>query len=576
MKISLSEFEHQIDEIILKRGLQYYREGHISHIEELGAGEYEASVEGSEDYTVNLTIRNGIVEDYRCDCPYDMGPVCKHIAATLFYLQKDYIDIDNIPVSKKKISVTSSQPKKETIPEQIEEILTALSDNDLKGFIRQACKSDKEFRFRFLTKFAYINAPASASKEFYKSQIQDLADVYSGQYGFIAYREVGEFSRAVSEMLDDSRRNIENKKYKDALSVIFAVLEEVTPVLNSADDSGGYIGGCIEEAIRLLDTLVDENMDESLRIDIFNQLVTTYGSGKLDGWDWKFDLISFAIRLLKTSQEKEQIKAIINKIKPTGKSWDWDYRKAQELMQELLLKTESEGAVIQYLKENISNPDFREKLIGEAIRAKDYQYALELTHDGIAKDDKEFSGLADKWREYQLDIYQKRGDNENTIRLARYFVMNRNGYSQSLKYYYDLLKKTIPADSWDKYLENIIAEIFKKGKWVDYEKLASFYIWEEYWERYLSLLQKNTTLSRIEAAEKHLGALYPEQLVTLYDTQLRSFVENNIGRSHYKDACRYMRRMKKLGGSQIVDKLIGDLRIQYKNRRALLEELTKV
>lgn len=37
-----------------------------------------------------------------------------------------------------------------------------------------------------------------------------------------------------------------------------------------------------------------------------------------------------------------------------------------------------------------------------------------------------------------------------------------------------------------------------------------------------------------------------------------------------------MRRMKKLGGSQIVDKLIGDLRIQYKNRGALLEELTKV
>src|SRR5690554_5256785 len=105
MKISLSEFEHQIDEIILKRGLQYYKEGHVSHIEELGTGEYEALVEGSEDYTVNLTIRNGIVEDYRCDCPYDMGPVCKHIAATLFYLQKDYIDIDNIPVAKKKISV---------------------------------------------------------------------------------------------------------------------------------------------------------------------------------------------------------------------------------------------------------------------------------------------------------------------------------------------------------------------------------------------------------------------------------------------------------------------------------------
>ena len=64
MKISLSEFKHQIDGIILKRGLQYYKEGHVSHIEELGTGEYEASVEGSEDcvliFLINLSLSMGV------------------------------------------------------------------------------------------------------------------------------------------------------------------------------------------------------------------------------------------------------------------------------------------------------------------------------------------------------------------------------------------------------------------------------------------------------------------------------------------------------------------------------------
>jgi uncharacterized Zn finger protein len=93
MKISIDKFEHQIDETILKRGLQYYKKGYVANVDELGSGEYEALVEGSEDYIVNLTIKGGIIEDYTCDCPYDMGPICKHVVATLFYLQKDHIDI---------------------------------------------------------------------------------------------------------------------------------------------------------------------------------------------------------------------------------------------------------------------------------------------------------------------------------------------------------------------------------------------------------------------------------------------------------------------------------------------------
>jgi hypothetical protein len=42
---------------------------------------------------------------------------------------------------------------------------------------------------------------------------------------------------------------------------------------------------------------------------------------------------------LKTPQEKEQIKAIISAVKPTGKDWDWDYRGVQKLMLQLITKT---------------------------------------------------------------------------------------------------------------------------------------------------------------------------------------------------------------------------------------------
>ena len=54
MNIPINEFEQHIDEDILKRGLQYFKKGHVTYVDELSAGEYEATVEGTETYTVHL------------------------------------------------------------------------------------------------------------------------------------------------------------------------------------------------------------------------------------------------------------------------------------------------------------------------------------------------------------------------------------------------------------------------------------------------------------------------------------------------------------------------------------------
>ena len=87
MKISLNEFEQLIDETILKRGLSYFKGGAITDFAELSNGEYEAIVSGTEEYTVQLEISNNIITKHNCDCPYDMGPVCKHVVAVIFHLQ---------------------------------------------------------------------------------------------------------------------------------------------------------------------------------------------------------------------------------------------------------------------------------------------------------------------------------------------------------------------------------------------------------------------------------------------------------------------------------------------------------
>ena len=97
MKIPLNEFEIHVDEDILKRGLQYFKKGYVTAVDELSAGEYEATVEGSESYTVHMEVKNGVMNGCYCNCPYDWGPICKHEVAVMFYLQQEELGIASNP-----------------------------------------------------------------------------------------------------------------------------------------------------------------------------------------------------------------------------------------------------------------------------------------------------------------------------------------------------------------------------------------------------------------------------------------------------------------------------------------------
>ena len=62
----------------------------------------------------------------------------------------------------------------------------------------------------------------------------------------------------------------------------------------------------------------------------------------------------------------------------------------------------------------------------------------------------------------------------------------------------------------------------------------------------------------------------------MYSERLINYVDKFIGRNHYQTACRYLRRMKKLGAKDRVNELIKLFRENYPHRKALIDELTRV
>ena len=83
-------------------------------------------------------------------------------------------------------------------------------------------------------------------------------------------------------------------------------------------------------------------------------------------------------------------------------------------------------------------------------------------------------------------------------------------------------------------------------------------------------------MQNIENNEKYLSNDYSQELVQLYSERLVKYVDKYVGRKHYQTACRYLRRMKKLGGNKKANELVDTFRKDYPQRRALLDELNRV
>nr|MBP7850628.1 SWIM zinc finger family protein [Lentimicrobiaceae bacterium] len=300
MQIPLNQFEQYIDVTILKRGLQYFKNGQVNEPEEISPGEYEAIVEGNEDYTVQLTLKNGIITEHVCDCPYDMGPVCKHVAAVIFYLQQDELEL-NKKKKRTKTNQSAKPAKRKTVAQQVDELLEKATHDELRQFVREKASANAPFRNLFLSSFAQYNS--DESKELYAKQVKSILKTASDRHGFVDWSASRIVGKAIDNLLVSAQKQINNRNYKSAVFICTAVMEQMTEALQYSDDSNGDIGGSIYTAYELLYTIVHEQLSEEIRKLIIEYCFVSFDKQIYSGWDWHIGVLRLASLLLKTEDE---------------------------------------------------------------------------------------------------------------------------------------------------------------------------------------------------------------------------------------------------------------------------------
>lgn len=80
----------------------------------------------------------------------------------------------------------------------------------------------------------------------------------------------------------------------------------------------------------------------------------------------------------------------------------------------------------------------------------------------------------------------------------------------------------------------------------------------------------------VDHYREHLEPRFPEEVSAVYERIVWELMKEKADRKGYKEACRYIRRMKKLDQDNRASALIEALRAKYSNRPALLDELSKM
>ena len=97
------------------------------------------------------------------------------------------------------------------------------------------------------------------------------------------------------------------------------------------------------------------------------------------------------------------------------------------------------------------------------------------------------------------------------------------------------------------------------------------------YDRLLDLVINYHGLSELIQYEKVLKDIYPNELINRYEVIVRAMATDPSGRAHYRELVSILRRMEKYPvGKERVSEIVSDWESRYRNRPAMMDELSKL
>lgn len=458
----------------------------------------------------------------------------------------------------------------------VELLLSKLDKSQLADFIRKECSISGSFQDRFLALGAGILF--KPNPEDYAARVKKLIINYGGKYGYIEYGDTSSFNSAVSLILNEADEALEKGQWEVAVAVLTGIASVAEDILNSGDDSNGDLGAIVDDCFeKMLYICEDENLPENIRNELFGLAISRFNDKDLKGWDWWWNWIGMAIELADSPEKQSEVIKSLDAIQTDDSDWHsrYDANTAQEYKLEMMSRCGSEEDQVKFMYDNLSNPDFRHRLIQMAWDKSDYDEVLRLAKDGMEKD-AEYAGLVDKWRKWLYRVYHKTGNKDAELNEARYFFFQGRAFGEKefdIESMYSAFKSIIPQSEWPGYVKSLVKEAKDKDNLF---QLLFIYTTEKMWSEYMDYIRRKPSTYIIDDSPEEVKELFRDEIVGLYASAVRDFFRCASDRRAYHEGVNLLRNLINYGGEKEAARIAAEQRSRTPRRPALIDELSKL
>lgn len=553
---------------ILERGYDYYCDDAVENME-ISDDIIRADVIGTEDYEVEISLSNGEVTEMYCSCPYASdGRNCKHMAAVLYEWSENYMDeeeeTERTDLLKSEFTINSYEKKRTAV----KELVVSAKEEDVRSFLMSVLTEDEKLLLRFHN---MVNKQVTLEDvNNYIRQIDVIADRYLGRNYFISYYEAKGFISELQEIIDeDICSMIDNGNYLSAFEIINYIFVLIGDV--DMDDSDGGTGMLADRIYQLWVELLSKVSPED-KDKMFNWFTAHLDGSVIDYLEEYIEQI-----IMEEFEEKEFaqaklefVESMIERSEKKESDWSRSYavgKWAIRYLEMLKVKKASKEQIEEICKRYWNNSSVRRYYIEMYMKKKDYNRVLQVLDESILLD-KEYRGLISEYSEKKKEIYRLLGNKNAYLEQLWKLVLEHEPGDLEL---YRELKKQYSTEEWLVKRE----EVFKKLP--AYANVERLYKEEKLYDRLLGYVLSSPGLYALQEYESVLKKEYPKQILDKYKDEVNKMAVHTSDRKHYSYLVSLLRKMQDIkGGIKLVEIIVGEWKVKYRNRPAMMDELRKL
>ncbi|ONI38930.1 hypothetical protein AN639_04175 [Candidatus Epulonipiscium fishelsonii] len=552
--MDIYNFEDEIDDIILDRGYDYYMDDAIAKISKKD-DTYKFTVIGTYNYKVEVTLNgNEIISSY-CNCPYDMGPFCKHETASMYKLR-------DILTGKSKLSDVFKEHQ--NVSSDIESLLKNLSKENLIDILLPIVKSDK-----VLEKMIYLKYTKVTPTEEFK-YVSNMIDSVCSSYTKLRYLDWGmeeSFIDELEEVYDKvSLIPFNNENAIIGIDEYVLFIKSAIEVMYMTEDSNGRIYGFIEVMLENLENYVEKvaYIGEPYKKQAFDKLLRLSEDDIFYEWaEWSCSILNSCATIF--GEDKIYREALIKLCEDKIKCTKSDYKR--ELLHLLIYnfidKYEDKEKVIQYICNNLNIYKFRNKYLELLKAEKNYEKIIKTSLE-IEENPNYRSYEKEDWKEARYIAYEALGDTTSQKNLARELLLIGNeAYYEKFKSFYE------PEEFATEYtkIKNVLKKSDKQTYQYVIDKENDLPALLEFVKNFPYLLPKYVF---------RLKPTYYNIILPIYEDMIRSKMKLSSCRAQYKEIGQHLENFSREIGSKEAFKLKQEIQEAYPRHRALQDELNKI